>query len=84
MATSATSARVGREEVTIESSICVAVIDGRARFRRGEQLLLHDRHALDRELDAEVAAGDHHAVGGADDLIGALDRLGLLHLGDQR
>ena len=30
MATSATSARVGREEVTIESSICVAVIDGRA------------------------------------------------------
>ncbi len=30
MATSATSARVGREETTIESSICVAVIDGRA------------------------------------------------------
>ena len=30
LATSATSARVGREEVIIESSICVAVIDGRA------------------------------------------------------
>ena len=30
LATSATSARVGREAVTIESSICVAVIDGRA------------------------------------------------------
>ena len=30
MATSATSARVGREETTIESSICVAVITGRA------------------------------------------------------
>ena len=30
LATSATSARVGREEETIESSICVAVIDGRA------------------------------------------------------
>ena len=30
MATSATSARVGRLEATIESSICVAVIDGRA------------------------------------------------------
>ena len=29
-ATSATSARVGREEATIESSICVAVITGRA------------------------------------------------------
>src|SRR5215218_5834981 len=30
LATSATSARVGREEATIESSICVAVIEGRA------------------------------------------------------
>ena len=30
MATSVTSARVGREEATIESSICVAVITGRA------------------------------------------------------
>ena len=30
MATSATSARVGREEATIESSICVAVMTGRA------------------------------------------------------
>ena len=30
LATSATSARVGRVEATIESSICVAVIDGRA------------------------------------------------------
>ena len=31
MATSVASARVGREEETIESSIWVAVIDGRAR-----------------------------------------------------
>ena len=30
LATSVTSARVGRGERTIESSICVAVIDGRA------------------------------------------------------
>src|SRR4051794_25702302 len=30
LATSATSARVGRDDVTIESSICVAVITGRA------------------------------------------------------
>ena len=35
-----------------------------------QQLLLHDRHVLDRQLDAEVAARDHHAVGGADDLLG--------------
>ena len=35
LATSATSARVGRLDVTIESSICVAVIDGRAIGPRG-------------------------------------------------
>ena len=70
LATSVTSARVGREEATIESSICVAVID-RAGQRAGERddLLLDDRHLLDRQLDAEVAARDHHAVGGADDLL---------------
>ena len=64
LATSATSARVGRDEVTIESSIWVAVIDGRAmRAREREQALLDHRHLLDRHLDAQVAARDHHAVG---------------------
>ena len=85
MATSATSARVGREELTIESSIWVAVIEGRAsQPGELEQLLLHDRHPRDRQLDPEVAARHHHAVGRPDDLLGALHRLGLLHLGDQR
>ena len=51
---------------------------------RAQQLLLHDRHGLDRQLDAEIAAGDHHAVGRADDVLGAIDGLGLLDLGDQR
>ena len=85
LATSATSARVGREECTIESSICVAVIDGLASHPGElEQLLLHDRHARDRQLDAEVAARHHHAVGDLQDLLGALHRLRLLHLRDQR
>ena len=85
LATSVTSARVGREEATIESSICVAVITGRARAPdERDDLLLHDRDLLDLHLDAEVAAGDHHAVGGAHDLLRARDRLRLLDLGHQR
>ena len=85
LATSATSARVGRDEVTIESSICVAVIDGRAmRAGQGEQALLDHRHLLDGHLDAQVAARDHHAVGDLEDLLGALDALRLLDLGDER
>jgi hypothetical protein len=71
--------------VTIESSICVAG-DRRARVRPGqrEQALLHDRHLLDRQLDAEVAAGDHDAVRHAQELLGAVDRLRLLDLRDER
>ena len=73
LATSVTSARVGREEATIESSIWVAVITGRASAPdKRDDLLLDDRDVLDVHLDAEVAAGDHHAVGGADDLLQAL------------
>ena len=85
LATSATSARVGRVEATIESSICVAVIDGpRELAGLREQVLLDDRHELDRQLDAEVAARDHDAVGGADDLLHAVDGLRLLDLRDER
>ena len=85
MATSVTSARVGREEATIESSIWVAVITGRASAPdERDDLLLHDRDLLDRQLDAEVAARDHHAVRGAHDLLGARDRLRLLDLRHQR
>ena len=56
----------GATRRTIESSICVAVIDGpRERAGQREQPLLDDRHLLDRQLDAEVAARDHDAVGRA-------------------
>ena len=44
--------------------------------------LLHQRHLLQRELDAEVTAGDHHAVERGDDLLEILDCLRLLDLGD--
>ena len=85
MATSVTSARVGREEATIDSSIWVAVITGRASAPASEMICFwHDRDLLDRHLDPEVPARDHHAVRRADDLVGARDRLWLLDLRDQR
>ena len=46
--------------------------------------LLHERHLLERQLDAEVAAGDHDAVERVDDLGEVVDRLRLLDLGDDR
>jgi hypothetical protein len=59
--------------------------DRRARQLAGQaqQLLLRAGDVLDRQLDSEVTAGDHHAVGGADDVLGRVDGLGLLDLGDQ-
>jgi hypothetical protein len=62
----------------------VAVIGAGERARQLEQLLLHARDLLDRQLDTEVPARDHHAVGCAQDLLRAVDRLGLLDLRDQR
>ena len=49
-----------------------------------QQPLLDHRHLLDRQLDPEVSARDHDAVGDADDVLGARDRLRLLDLRDQR
>ena len=49
-----------------------------------QQLLLDQRHLLDPQLDAEVAARHHDALGGAHDLIGVRGRLRLLDLGDDR
>ena len=45
--------------------------DRRLAVRVGlaDQLLLRDRDALDRDLDAEIAARDHDAVGGLEDLV---------------
>ena len=86
MATSVTSARVGRRAVTIEASIWVAVMTGLEwRPASADQALLLDRHLGQRHFDAEVAARDHDpAVDRVDDL-GGVDRgLGALDLGDQR
>ena len=62
LATSEVSARVGTGLWIIDSSICVATMTGFAMRRRElDRALLHDRHGLERQLDAEVAAGDHDA-----------------------
>ena len=83
LATSDASARVGREFAGHRLE----------HLRRGDRepsppagprqdLLLHDRHGLGRQLHAEVAAGDHHAVADLEDLVEVVDRLRLLQLGD--
>ncbi len=48
----------------------------------GDQPFLDDRDPLDRDLDAQVAARHHHAVGGADDLVQVIEGDGALDLGD--
>ena len=47
-------------------------------------VLLHQRHACDPGLDAVIASSNHHAVGGADDVIEVLVALDLLDLRDVR
>lgn len=70
LAISVTSARVGRGLVIIECNICVATITGflaathlriRTRCRPGDLLLGH--------FDAQVATGNHNAVGHLQDLV---------------
>ena len=84
-ATSEVSARVGTGLWIIDSSICVATMTGLADAA-GELdgVLLHDRHGLERQLHAEVAAGDHDRVERLDDLLELLDGLRLLDLRDDR
>ena len=50
--------------------------------RRQDDLLLDERNLLGADLDAQVAAGDHHGIGGLDDRTHLAERLGLLDLGD--
>ena len=70
LATSLTSARVGVGLRCIESSICVAVITGLPFMTVvADDLLLDDRHLLQRQLHAEIAARHHDAVGLRDDLV---------------
>ena len=42
------------------------------------------RHALERHLEAEIAARHHHRVGGAEDRVDVVDRGRALDLGDER
>ena len=75
LATSVASARVGMRLVTIDSSICVAVMTGLpGEVRPRDQGLLGDGDALDGHLDAEVAARHHHAVGRREDLVVVVQR----------
>ena len=62
----------------------MAVIVGLAPPGEREQALLHERHLLDRQLDPQVAAGDHDRVGRVDDLLSVGGGLWLLDLGDER
>ena len=69
LATSLTSARVGAGASIIDSSICVAVTTGRADLdAMPHDVLLEVRHVLERAVDAEVATGHHHRIGGGCDL----------------
>ena len=82
-ATSEASARVGREFVVIDSSICVAVIAKRPQHAGLVQhALLHDRDGFGRKLHAEVAAGNHDAIADFEDVFERIDGLRLLQLGD--
>ncbi len=52
------------------------------RVALGDDGLLHVRHELGRDLDAEVAAGDHDAVRRLEDVIEVLDAERALDLGE--
>ena len=85
LATSEASARVGRGAVIIESSIWVATMTGRAFSRHSSMARFWTiGTCFEGQLDAEVAAGDHDAVEGVDDLVEAVDGLRLLDLGEER
>ena len=85
LAASLTSARVGRGSVRIDSSTCVATITGIAK-RAGapRHFLLHARHALERQLEAEIAARDHHRVALAKNLVEPRHGLRPFELRDER
>ena len=82
-ATSLASARVGSGAWSIDSSICVAVITGRAPLEREEDhSLLEQWHGSRADLDARVAARDHHRVGRLHDRPESVHGLRLLDLRD--
>ena len=85
LATSVTSARVGRGLSTMDLQ---HLGGGDHRLGRGvglgDEHLLGPRHRLQGDLHAQVAAGDHDAVGRGDDLVDVVQGLELLDLGDHR
>ena len=81
LATSEASARVGRGFSIIDSSICVAVITGRLeRLAELDHPLLRQRHLLEGELHAQVAARHHGGGGDLEDGLEVLERQPLLDL----
>ena len=74
---------MGRELSIIESSIWVATMTGLAlRLASLMARFWTIGTCFQRHFDAEVAAGDHDAVEGVDDVVEVVDGLGLLDLGD--
>ena len=49
-----------------------------------EQVLLDERHVRERQVHAQVAAGDHYAVRDRGDLVEGVDRGARLDLGHQQ
>ena len=85
LATSVASARVGRGFSIIDSSICVAVMTGLPpRGGAADDVLLDDGNFFGGHFDAEIAAGDHDAVGDFEDVVEVIDGLRLFELGDDR
>jgi len=52
-------------------------------WRLANQPLLDQRHLLEGQLDAEVAAGHHHRVGSAEDALQVVERRRLFDLGHE-
>ena len=85
LATSETSARVGRRSETIESSMWVATITGLAACRhRSMARFCTKRNLLQRHLHTEVTAGHHQSVERADDRRQVRNRLGFLEFRHDR
>ena len=63
----------------------MATITGTAeRAGAADDLLLDPRHLFERQLEAEIAARHHHALGDLEDRVEILDACGTLDLRDQR
>ena len=83
-ATSLTSARVGKRRASHRFEHLGRGDHGLARHvAEPDDLLLDQRHPPGRYLDPEIAAGDHHRVGGGDDAGEMIERDRRLDLRDE-